>query len=77
MKGLKTDLIIQELNFFVELKDENKQNQSLAGVPWKRCSEKFRKIHRKTLVPESLFFNNVAGLRPETLLKKRLGLQRY
>ena len=32
MKGLKTDLIIQELNFFVELKDENKQNQSLAGV---------------------------------------------
>ena len=32
MKGLKTDLMIHELNFFVELKDENKQNQSIAGV---------------------------------------------
>ena len=37
----------------------------------KRCSYKFRKIHRKTPVPESLF-NKVAALRPATLLKKRL-----
>ena len=36
------------------------------------CSEKFRNIHRKTPVPESLF-NKVAGLRPSTLLKKRPG----
>ena len=39
------------------------------GVLQKRCSYKFRKIHRKTPVPESLF-NKVADLRPETLLKK-------
>ena len=37
----------------------------------KRCSLKFRKIHRKTLVPESLVLIK-KGLRPETLLKKTL-----
>ena len=37
----------------------------------KSCSKKFREIPRKTPVPESLF-NKVAGLRPATLLKKRL-----
>ena len=37
----------------------------------KMCSWKFHKIHRKTPVPET-FFNKVAGLRPATLLKKRL-----
>ena len=37
----------------------------------KMCSWKFRKIHRKTPVPEA-FFNKVAGLRSATLLKKRL-----
>ena len=37
----------------------------------KRCSEKFRKIYRKTLVPECLF-NKVVGLRPATLLRKSL-----
>ena len=31
----------------------------------------FTKIHRKTPVPES-FFNKIAGLKPATLLKKRL-----
>ena len=36
-----------------------------------RRSYKFRKIHRKTPVP-SFFVNKVAGLRPATLLKKRL-----
>ena len=35
----------------------------------KRCSKKFRKIHRKTPVPESLF---QLSCRPVTLLKKRL-----
>ena len=29
--------------------------QSLRGVPYKRCSWKFRKIYWKTLAPESLF----------------------
>ena len=38
----------------------------------KSRSQKFHKIHRKTPVPESLFFNKVAGLRPATLLKKKL-----
>ena len=31
------------------------KKQSSGGVLWKRCSEKFYKIHRKTPVPESLF----------------------
>ena len=37
----------------------------------KRCSENFCKIYRKHLC-HSLFFNEVAVLRPATLLKKRL-----
>ena len=42
--------------------------------PWevsykKRCSQKFRKIHRKTPVPETLF-HKVAGDTPATLLKR-------
>ena len=37
----------------------------------RRCSLKFRKIHRKTLVPESLFSHKVANLRSVNLLKKR------
>ena len=35
----------------------------------KRCSLKFRKFHRKTL---KFLFSKVAGLRPATLIKKRL-----
>ena len=31
------------------------KKQSPGGVLYKRCSQKFRKIHRKTPVPESLF----------------------
>ena len=42
----------------------------------KRCSPKFHKIHRNTCAKkhlcQSLLFNKVAGLRPTTLLKKRL-----
>ena len=36
-----------------------------------KCSEKFRKIHRKTPNAEFLF-KKIAGLRPPTLLKRRL-----
>ena len=46
------------------------QKQSPEMFYKNRC--KFRKIHRKTLVLEFLFFNKVAGLRDKTLLKKRL-----
>ena len=38
----------------------------------KTCSKKFRKIHRKTSVRETLFFNDVAGLNSAILLKKNL-----
>ena len=41
------------------------------GALCKKRSLEFHKIHRKTPVPESLF-NKVAGLIPETLLKKEL-----
>ena len=37
------------------------QKQPFRGVLKKRSSQKFHKIHRKALVPESLF-NKVAGL---------------
>ena len=49
----------------------NVQKQSPEAFCKKMCSWKFHKIHRKTPVPET-FFNKVAGLRPATLLKKRL-----
>ena len=38
----------------------------------KMCSWKFHKIHRKTPVPETFFDKRDSGLRPATLLKKRL-----
>ena len=47
------------------------QKRSPRSVLSKKCSEKFRKFYRKTPVPES-FFNKVVGLKPATLLKKRL-----
>ena len=34
--------------------------------------KKFEKTHRKEPVLESVFFNNVGGLRPVTLLKRFL-----
>ena len=37
----------------------------------KRCSEKFHKIHRKTLVPESLFYK-FAGLRQIRCIRIRI-----
>ena len=47
----------------------------------RRCSIKkkfkIRKIHWKTSVPESLFFNKVARLRPANLLKKGLWHMRF
>ena len=42
-----------------------------SGVLWKSCSWAFHTARRKTHVSESLF-NKVSGLRPATLLKKRL-----
>ena len=44
------------------------QKQPFRDILQTRCSQKFRKLHRKKSVLESLF-NNTAGLRPETLLK--------
>ena len=41
------------------------------GVLQKRCSQKFRKFYRKTLLFESLF-NKVTGLRACNFIKKRL-----
>ena len=49
----------------------NVQTQPPEAFCKKMCSWKFHKIHRKTPVPET-FFNKAAGLRPATLLKKRL-----
>ena len=49
----------------------NVQKQPPGAFCKKLCSWKFHKIHRKAPVPET-FYNKVAGLRPETLLKKRL-----
>ena len=48
----------------------NVQKQPPEAFCKKMCSWKFRKINRKTPVPEA-FFNKAAGLRPVTLLKKR------
>ena len=49
----------------------NFQKQSFADVLQNRCSWKFRKFHRKTLVSESPF-NKVAGLEACDFVKKRL-----
>ena len=57
------------LHSFSQQLNGQKQPQEVFCV--KGCSYKFHKIHRKTPVPEPLF-NKVTGLRPATLLKKRL-----
>ena len=44
--------------------------QLLRGVLWKRCSEKFCKIHRKKSVPESLFLIRLQVLNLHLYLKK-------
>ena len=49
----------------------NVQKQPPEAFRKKMCSWKFHKINSKTPVPET-YLNNVAGLRPATLLKKRL-----
>ena len=48
--------------------------QSFTDVLKNRCSLKFRKIHRKTPVLESLF-NEVAGLKAYNFINKRLQLR--
>ena len=49
----------------------NQQKQSFADIVPNRYSQKFRNIHRKTPVLESLF-SKVAGLEVSHLIKKRL-----
>ena len=49
----------------------NVQKQPPVAFGKKMCSWEFHKIHRKTPVLDT-FFNKLAGLRPATLLKKRL-----
>ena len=49
----------------------NVQKQPPEAFCKKMCSWKFHKIHRKTAVPET-FCNKATGLRPATLLKKRI-----
>ena len=41
------------------------------GVLQKKCSLKFRIIHREAPVPET-YINKITGLRPAFLLKKKL-----
>ena len=50
------------------------QRQPPEVIYKKRCSQTFRNAHRKTPVPESLFFIKLqaSDLRPATVLKKRL-----
>ena len=69
---------MQSTNFFKKLFFETesvvrirKIKQSSGGVLQKRCSYKFRKIHRKIPVPESLIFVP-ENLIKFFLLKKRL-----
>ena len=59
---------MRKTKYFLE-KDSYRQSPGV--VLSKRCSVKFRKSLRKTLVPE-FFFDKVSGWRLETLLKKRL-----
>ena len=49
-------------------------NTKIQEQPFNRCSSKFRNIHRKGPVLESLF-NNVAGIRTATLLKRETATQ--
>ena len=47
------------------------QKQPFADVFWKRCSSKFRNIHRKTSVLESLL-NDISELKAYSIIKKYL-----
>ena len=48
-------LFLLYVNDMVQAVNCDLKKQSSGGVLWKRYSEKFYKIHRKTPVPESLF----------------------
>ena len=58
-----------QMLLFLVLRSISKQKQPPEVFCKKKSSQKFRKIHRKTL-HQSFFFNQVPGLR--TLLKKKL-----
>ena len=57
---------------WIELKNTSKSSR-----PEAFCKKCFRKINWKTPVLGSLFLNKVVGLRPATLLKKRLWHKRF
>ena len=57
--------------FKLQLLPYEYQKQSPEGILPKRYSKKFRKIHRKTPLAESLF-NKFAGVKLAILLKERL-----
>ena len=61
-----------DLNYKLQLLAYEYQTQSPRGVLRKRRPQKFRKIHRKIPLPESLF-NKVPGIRLATLLKRDSG----
>ena len=70
----KLQLILKHhniLNFFHQIPSILLQKQQPEIFCVKRCSQKLYKIRRKTPMQESLF-NKVGGLKPATLLKKRL-----
>ena len=48
------------------------KNSRLEVFCQKKVSLEISQVHRKTPVPESLFFDKVTGLRPVTLLKNKL-----
>ena len=64
--GIKSNLLSSK-TFIIPYQKE----QPVADALQIRCSKNFSNIHRKASMLESLF-NKVAGLRPATLLKKRL-----
>ena len=72
-------ILLNFTRYLFSVNTMNVQKQPPEVFCKKMCSWKFHKIHRKTPVPEA-FFNKVvgrdflwcSGLRPATLLKKRL-----
>ena len=57
----------------VNVKNTLGQNQSPGSVLLKGVPENFAKFTGKQHLYQSLFINNVPGLRPATLLKKETG----
>ena len=62
---------VSKLTDHIKSLSYNQQKQSFADIVPNRYSQKFRNIHRKTPVLESLF-SKVAGLEVSDFIKKRL-----